>query len=108
MAENGNKVWKWTWDGTKQNNTSVTKPGMIIFSNFGAPQTSDLSFQNGGYYNSKGLVKTIPTGIQAISFATGNAAKVYTLDGRLVRTNGSLDNLPKGVYIINGKKHVLK
>jgi hypothetical protein len=25
-----------------------------------------------------------------------------------VRTNGSLDNLPKGVYIINGKKHVLK
>ena len=108
VAENGNKVWKWTWDGTKQNNTSVTKPGMIIFSNFGAPQTSDLSFQNGGYYNSKGLVKTIPTGIQAISFATGNAAKVYTLDGRLVRTNGSLDNLPKGVYIINGKKHVLK
>jgi hypothetical protein len=32
--------------------------------------------------------------------------KVYSLDGRLVRTNGSLDNLPKGVYIINGKKYI--
>ena len=103
VAENGNKVWKWTWDGTKQSNTSVTKPGMIIFSNFGAPQTADLTFQNGGYYNEKGLQKTI-TNIPAITFADDNANKVYTLDGRLVRNNGSLDNLPKGVYIIGKRK----
>ena len=25
-APNGNKVWKWTWDGTKQNNSSATQP----------------------------------------------------------------------------------
>ena len=81
----------------------------FIFSNHGSPQTADLKFQNGGYYNEKGLVKTIPpTNIHAINFANDLADKVYTLDGRLVRTNGSLDNLPKGVYIINGKKHVLK
>ena len=103
VAENGNKVWKWTWDGTKQSNTSVTKPGMIIFSNFGAPQTADLTFQNGGYYNEKGLQKTI-TNIPAITFTDDNANKVYTLDGRLVRNNGSLDNLPKGVYIIGKRK----
>ena len=103
VAENGNKVWKWTWDGTKQSNTSVIKPGMIIFSNFGAPQTADLTFQNGGYYNEKGLQKTI-TNIPAITFADDNANKVYTLDGRLVRNNGSLDNLPKGVYIIGKRK----
>ena len=103
VAENGNKVWKWSWDGTKQSNTSVTKPGMIIFSNFGAPQTADLTFQNGGYYNEKGLQKTI-TNIPAITFTDDNANKVYTLDGRLVRNNGSLDNLPKGVYIIGKRK----
>jgi alpha-amylase len=107
VAENGNKVWKWTWDGTKQNNTSVTKPGMIIFSNHGAPQTADLTFQNGGYYNDKGLQRII-TDIPAITFANGNADKVYTLDGRLVSPDGRLNNLPKGIYIISKRKVVLR
>lgn len=35
-------------------------------------------------------------------------ANVYSLDGQLVSTNGSTDNLPKGVYIVNGKKQVVK
>jgi len=108
VAENGNKVWKWTWDGTKQSNTSVTKPGMIIFSNHGSPQTADLSFQNGGYYNEKGFVKTIPTSIQAINFANDLTDKVYTLDGRLVSPDGRLNNLPKGIYIIGKRKVVLR
>lgn len=107
VAENGNKVWKWSWDGTKQSNTSLSQPGMIIFSNFGAPQTKDLTFQNGGYYNEKGLQKTI-TGIKGISFANDEACKVYTLDGRLVRNDGSLNNLPKGIYIMKGKKYILR
>ena len=54
-ATNGNKVWKWTWDGTKQHNSTATNPSMIIFSNSGAPQTADLEFKNGGYYNKDGL-----------------------------------------------------
>ena len=54
-ATNGNKVWKWTWDGTKQHNSTATSPSMIIFSNSGAPQTADLEFKNGGYYNKDGL-----------------------------------------------------
>ena len=109
VAENGNKVWKWTWDGTKESNTSLTQPGMIIFSNHGSPQTADLKFQNGGYYNEKGLVKTIPpTSIQAINFANEPADKVYTLDGRQVRTNGRADSLPKGIYIIGKRKVVVR
>ena len=32
-AANGNKVWKWTWDGTKEKNSSATQPAKIIFSN---------------------------------------------------------------------------
>ena len=49
-AANGNSVWKWTYTGTL-----TTMPAQIIFSNNGSPQTSDLTFQNGGYYTKDGL-----------------------------------------------------
>ena len=49
-ASSGNKVYKWTYSGSL-----TTKPGKIIFSNNGTPQTSDLPFQNGGYYTKDGL-----------------------------------------------------
>ena len=49
-ANSGNKVYKWTYSGSL-----TTKPGKIIFSNNGTPQTSDLPFQNGGYYTKDGL-----------------------------------------------------
>ena len=54
-AATGNKVWKWTWDGTKQNNSAAKQPQMIIFSNNGSPQTNNLEFKNGGYYTKDGL-----------------------------------------------------
>jgi hypothetical protein len=50
QADNGNKVWKWTYTGTLS-----TLPAKIIFNNSGSPQTADLQFQNGGYYNKDGL-----------------------------------------------------
>ncbi len=49
-AQNGNKVWKWSYTGSL-----TSRPGKIIFSNNGSPQTDDLTFQNGGYYNRNGL-----------------------------------------------------
>ena len=49
-ANNGNSVWKWTYSGSL-----TTQPANIIFSNNGSPQTADLTFQNGGYYNKDGL-----------------------------------------------------
>ena len=112
-AKNGNKVWKWSWDGTKQNNTSATKPQKIIFSNAGAPQTDDLDFTQGGYYNKKGLQGTIgATGIRAIDAGEQDEVKVYTLDGRLVMTGkkhaDALSGLAKGIYIINKKKFIVK
>ena len=108
-AKNGNKVWKWSWDGTKQNNTSATKPQKIIFSNAGAPQTDDLDFTQGGYYNKKGLQGTIgATGIRAIDADEQGEVKVYTLDGRLVKSAqnnaDALSGLAKGIYIVNKKK----
>ena len=110
-APNGNKVFKWTWDGKKQKGSSATKPAMIIFNNEGQPQTADLAFTQAGYYTQDGLfgvvtttaIRSIPTLIDQLS-----TPDVYSLDGRLVRKNGSLKGLPKGVYIIGKKKVVLR
>ena len=34
---------------------------------------------------------------------------VYSINGQLVRRNAdTLDNLPKGIYIVNGKKHIVR
>ena len=111
-AKDGNKVWKWTWDGTKQKNSSATQPAMIIFSNHGAPQTADLVFKNGGYYTKDGLYDVVtPTGIRSINADAQESTKVYTLDGRLVRTapkgSDALSGLAKGIYIVNKKKFIL-
>lgn len=45
------------------------------------------------------------TGIAAVESTLGNAP-VYTLSG--VRVNGSLNNLPAGIYIVGGKKVYVK
>ena len=115
VADNGNKVWKWTWDGTKQNNSNATKPAKIIFSNNGTPQTNDLTFTLGGYYNDKGLQRTItPTAIQTPQLQTQQLLNVYDLQGRKVLevqsdSESVIQNsgLKKGIYIINGRKFIL-
>ena len=112
-ATNGNKVWKWSWDGTKQKNTSATQPQKIIFSNHGAPQTDDLAFANGGYYNKNGLQGQVTaTGIRAIDADVQGMTKVYTLDGRLVKTApnnaDALSGMAKGIYIVNKRKFIVK
>ncbi len=104
-ADNGNAVWKWTWDGTKQNNSAATQPAFIIFSNNGSPQTADLVFQNGGYYNKDGLKATVtPSSIEPIAVESQQAEQRYDLQGRRVNTA----TLRPGLYIVNGKKTVVR
>ena len=111
-AKNGNKVWKWTWNGKKQNNSSATKPAMIIF-NDGTSQTGDMEFKNGGYYVKKGLFDVVgTTGIRGVEAEVQEGVTVYTLDGRQVksaRNNAdALSGLAKGIYIVNKKKFIVK
>lgn len=47
------------------------------------------------------------TGITAPVIVPDNAA-VYTIDGRMVDNDGSLEGLPKGVYVKGGKKYMVK
>ena len=52
-----------------------------------------------------------PTGIDDVTTAEADALKrgpVYTVDGRMVSRDGDLTKLPKGVYIMGGKKFVVK
>lgn len=112
-AKNGNKVWKWTWDGTKQKNSTATKPVKIIFSNNGSPQTENLNYTNCGYYIKTGLFGIVTaTGINSIQSESQQKIKVFALDGRLIRTannnSEAISGLPKGVYIINDKKYIIR
>ena len=101
-APNGNKVWKWKWDGTRQKNTTVAQPAKIIFNNNDKPQTNDMTFKNGGYYTKDGLFDVVPAGINDIQMDAATESVIYTLDGRRV------DNPRPGIYIKNKKKVVIR
>lgn len=116
-TEVGGKTWyskSFTLAGGKDNINFVFSIGT------GSPQTvnvsevaSDSYFEISAEKNTDGkhfvndVTSQYITGIQTISVdnkATESACKVYTLDGRLLNTTGSLDGLRKGIYIVGGKK----
>lgn len=49
-----------------------------------------------------------PDGIAGIDATKAINGNVYSIDGRIVRRNASLEGLSKGLYIINGKKYLVK
>ena len=100
-ADNGNSVWKWKVSG-------AVNPDFIIFSG-GGVQTENLKFTNGGYYfGNEGLKATVtPTAIRNIDVTDQNTEyAVFDLQGRKVGTTKS--PLKSGIYIVNGKKFVIK
>ena len=100
-ADNGNSVWKWKVSG-------AVNPDFIIFSG-GGVQTENLKFTNGGYYfGNEGLKATVtPTAIRNIDVTDQNTEyAVFDLQGRKVGTTKS--PLKSGIYIVNGKKFVMK
>ena len=97
-ADNGNRVFKWV-------STKTTAPDNIIFS--GAEnKTADLVFTNAGYYTKDGKQAVVTaTGIEAIRTTPSvQNSMIYDLQGRKMGT--TWDALPKGLYIVNGKKIV--
>lgn len=53
-------------------------------------------------------VDDAPTRIEGLSHDGVEDGAIYTLGGQLVGKDVRIDQLPKGVYIINGKKRVVK
>ena len=57
------------------------------------------------------IAKTMVSAIREVDVQPErrNDNNVYSINGQLVRRNAdTLDNLPKGIYIVNGKKHIVK
>ncbi len=98
------RLYRWV----NPNATSVTgKQIEYIIFNDGSHQTADLVFENGAYYqgNTKLGVVSETTGITNINTETEDVkGNVYTIDGRMVNDS----NLPKGIYVRNGKKFVVR
>lgn len=117
------------YNGTYKHENAADIPGLYTFNGDGTfgPQTSgklnpyrmyivvkNSKLPAGAKYNiSIGMNNGSTTGIQEIVTAPANkeaasSNAIYDLNGRLVSTTGSTQNLHKGVYIQNGKKLVVK
>ena len=114
VTNSGNEVWKWTWDGNFTAGSAEGQvPTGIIFNASNGKQTNDLKFQNGAYYNPTGVNLGVVTDIKKCVAQTSKttSVKIYTLQGCEVGTTNNvqraLQQLPKGVYLINHQKVVV-
>ena len=117
-TEVGGKTW-YTQSYTINNEYDAVS---FVFSTAsGTPQTVDVTnvttdkffeistSKNGeGKYLTNDVTENYISGIIPLCADTTDDGKVYTLDGRLVRTGGNLQQLQKGLYIINKKKVIVK
>lgn len=114
VTDSGNEVWKWTWNGSFTTGSAEGQvPTGIIFNAPGPKQINDLKFQNGAYYNPTGVNLGVVTDIKKCVAQTSKttSVKIYTLQGSEVGTTNNvqraLQQLPKGVYLINHQKVVV-
>lgn len=87
---------------------TLVVPEATVFNASYDPSAEDLGIEWGALYNPEFTATftiVVPEGIEAI---IGNATnvKVYDIKGRLV--GNSVKNLKKGIYVINGKKVMVK
>jgi len=128
-VEDWQEVWAYTWTDTEQQMGSwpgtqleataeqvdghdvyafsykgETAPAFIIFNDgksHNAKQTEDLTFEDGKQYNDPSKYIE-PTGINSLSCPLSDMSTIYDLQGRRVAQP------TKGLYIINGKKTVIR
>ena len=104
-SSDGYDIWEWIYTGTL-----TDMPANIIWNNNGNGnnQTSTFVFTNGGYYTKTGIA----TGLSNVTSSATGVLTVYDLNGRVAARVGSLEAasfiLKSGVYIINGKKYIIR
>lgn len=86
----------------------------------GTPRANHLegySTRGSSSYNSSAISQWlsrigVPDVVNGLNDATINPTRtdntIYTLDGRVIARDGNLNNLPKGLYIANGKKVLVR
>ena len=84
----------------------VTLEGCAITQPAGAKFDADQHaiVLNGEKVTSKIVITRDPAGIEAPTIGTATKQGIYTLSG--VKLNGEVKDLPKGIYVVNGKKVV--
>ena len=115
-TEVGGKTW---YTQTYTINEDYDAVSFVFSTGTGSPQTVDVTnvttdkffeistSKEGDKYLVNDVTGTY-TGISPIILDANGNRNIYSLDGRLVRTDGKLENLPKGIYIVNKKKVILK
>ena len=110
----GNQIWKWVGPASSEGT-----PTGIIFSVKGTPQTSDMDYHVGGYYdNVTGFLGDMSTsGISGIiaDAPLGNApVKVFAITGTELRRCAAgttiadaVKGLPNGMYIVGNRKIIV-
>ena len=117
----GGKTW---YTQTYTINDEDDAVSFVFSTGSGSPQTVDVadvtkdayfeisSEKDGDKYKVKDVTSNYTTGIRTAKTAADSEIKVYSLDGRLIRTaknsSDALNGLTKGIYIINNKKFILK
>ena len=124
----GDKITSTTEVGGKQwftqsysINEDYDAVSFVFSTGSGSPQTVDVTnvtkdkfFEISTTKNSEGkylvddVTESYSSGISPVFTETISDGKVYSLDGRLVRTDGSLQQLPKGIYIVGKRKIVVR
>ena len=95
--ENGVKTLGFYWQ-VEGGHAVTTKAGKAYLQ---LPAEASLSAVKGF-----GIGKGSATGIEGINAGSNKAATVYTISG--LKVNASVNKLPKGIYIVNGKKVMVK
>lgn len=107
----GRTVWKWVLNEAEKIAVSSPNKG-IIFSNQGQPQTHDMEFVSGGYYTEDGLRVRLTQGIDMPHASSVKSPVIYDLRGQRISRHPSSArdqlSLPRGVYIMDGKKIVVR
>ena len=115
--EVGGKTW---YTQTYTINDEDDAVSFVFSTGSGSPQTVDISDitedaffevsseKDGDKHKVKNVTATYVTGISTPSYEAIRDNNIYTLDGRLIRTDGDIRQLPKGIYIINHKKVVVR
>ena len=113
----GGKTW---YTQTYTINDEDDAVSFVFSTGSGSPQTVDVadvskdayfeisSEKDGDKYKVKDVTSNYVTGINTVLQEATDNGNVYSLDGRLVRTDGDIRQLPKGIYIINGKKWIVR
>ena len=81
----------------------------IIFNNGKGAQTPDINgISSDVYYEYDGQRQATLSGVDAVTVATESISEVYTIDGRRLHAVQSLSDLPRGIYIVNRRKVMVK